>query len=138
MSRRHPNIHNEILMEKRVLHKLGEHPGIVSLYSTFQDAGTLYYLMEYLGGNDLWTHLHVELNESEIKKKTKKIDENSSLTKIEDDDDADDVDKAGDHSKKNENKDSTETKYTSQVGLHWSQIKFYFAEMISAIEYMHR
>jgi serine/threonine protein kinase len=132
MSRRHPNIHNEILMEKRVLHKLGEHPGIVSLYSTFQDAGTLYYMMEYLGGNDLWTHLHVELNESEIKKKTKKIDENSALTTI------DDADEAEREDNKKDNKDSTDTKYTSQVGLHWSQIKFYFAEMISAIEYMHR
>jgi serine/threonine protein kinase len=30
MKRRHPNIHNEILMGKRVLHKL-DHPGIVPL-----------------------------------------------------------------------------------------------------------
>eukprot|EP01039_Chlorochromonas_danica_P002033 gene2033-2216_t len=57
MKRRHPNIHNEILMEKRALQKL-DHPGIITLYGTFQDAGTLYYQMEYIDGHDLWTALH--------------------------------------------------------------------------------
>lgn len=63
MKRRHPNIHNEILMEKRVLHKLN-HPGIVPLYCTFQDVGTLYYMNEFLG-EDLWTHLHEVLSDQQ-------------------------------------------------------------------------
>jgi tetratricopeptide (TPR) repeat protein len=53
MKRRHPNINNEIFMEKRVLGKL-EHPNIVQLYATFQDYGTLYYLMEFMAGGELW------------------------------------------------------------------------------------
>jgi serine/threonine protein kinase len=57
MKKRHPNINNEILMEKRALHKL-QHPGIVTLYATFQDYGTLYYQMEYLAGKELFSHLH--------------------------------------------------------------------------------
>lgn len=56
MKRRHPNIHNEILMEKRVLNKLS-HSSIVTLYSTFQDYGTLYYQMEYIDGGELWNYL---------------------------------------------------------------------------------
>jgi serine/threonine protein kinase len=56
MKRRHPNINNEILMEKKILAKLN-HPGVVTLFSTFQDYGTLYYQMEYVGGADLWTYL---------------------------------------------------------------------------------
>lgn len=87
-------------MEKRVLLKL-DHPGIVKLYSTFQDAGTLYYLMEYLNGCDLWTHLHLQ------------------------------------EGKEKEN-NSSERRLTSQIGLHWSQIQFYFAEMVSIVEYMHQ
>ena len=57
MKKRHPNINNEILMEKRTLNKLS-HPGIEILFNTFQDYGTLYYQLEYLPGHDLWYHLH--------------------------------------------------------------------------------
>lgn len=57
MKRRHPNIHNEIMMEKKVLAKLEGSPLVVQLYSTFQDSSTLYYQMEYCSGGELWTFL---------------------------------------------------------------------------------
>ena len=53
MERRHKNINNEIMMEKRVLNKLS-HPNIVIMYGTFQDEGSLYYHMEFLAGGELW------------------------------------------------------------------------------------
>jgi serine/threonine protein kinase len=56
MKRRHRNIHNEILMEKRALTKLN-HPGIVTLYATFKDYGSLYYQMEFMAGGELWGSL---------------------------------------------------------------------------------
>ncbi len=58
MKRRHPNINNEIMMEKRVLNKLN-HPNIVELYATFQDDMTLYFQMEYLTGGEVW-HMLLE------------------------------------------------------------------------------
>ena len=54
MERRHKNINNEIMMEKRVLNKLS-HPNIVIMYGTFQDDGSLYYFMEFLAGGELWS-----------------------------------------------------------------------------------
>lgn len=59
MKRRHPNIHNEIQMERRALEKL-KHPSIVTLFSTFQDAYTLYYQMEFCHGGELWSRLVVD------------------------------------------------------------------------------
>ncbi len=56
MKRRHRNIHNEILMEKRALSRL-DHPNIVTLYATFKDYGTLYYQMEFLPEGELWSKL---------------------------------------------------------------------------------
>ena len=53
MERRHKNINNEIMMEKRVLNKLS-HPNIVIMYGTFQDDASLYYFMEFLAGGELW------------------------------------------------------------------------------------
>jgi len=44
-------------VSSQALHRL-DYPGIVTLYNTFQDYGTLYYQMEYVGGNDLWHRLH--------------------------------------------------------------------------------
>ena len=46
MKRRHRNINNEIMMEKKVLSKLN-HPNVVTLYSIFKDYGSLYYQMEF-------------------------------------------------------------------------------------------
>ncbi len=46
MKRRHPNIHNEVNMEKRALGKLGQpegHPGVAKLFATFQDYYCLYF-----------------------------------------------------------------------------------------------
>ena len=57
MKRRHPNIHNEILMEKRSLNKL-EHPNIVQLYSTYQDGSALYYQMEFCAGGEIWSTIN--------------------------------------------------------------------------------
>mmetsp|Transcript_7306 Transcript_7306/g.10893 ORF Transcript_7306/g.10893 Transcript_7306/m.10893 type:complete len:808 (+) Transcript_7306:100-2523(+) len=57
VERRHPNVHNEILMEKRVLNKLKGHPNIIYLFATFQDADTLYYQMELIQGGELWAQL---------------------------------------------------------------------------------
>jgi tetratricopeptide (TPR) repeat protein len=125
-AKRHPNIHNEILMEKRVLNKL-EHPGIVSLYGTFQDAGTLYYLMEYLGGSDLWTHLHEIIEEQ--KKVVQRFNEDENPK---DDDDDENFDEDG------HGRPKTQKKVTSQIGLHWSQIQYYFSEILSVVEYLHR
>ncbi|KAG5192720.1 kinase-like domain-containing protein [Tribonema minus] len=59
MKRRHPNIYNEIYMEKRALTKLHGHPGIVILHATFQDFGSLYYLLELCEGGELWSALMV-------------------------------------------------------------------------------
>jgi len=56
MKRRHRNIHNELLMEKRALSRLN-HPGVVTLYATFKDYGSLYYQMEFLPGGELWSWL---------------------------------------------------------------------------------
>eukprot|EP01084_Bolivina_argentea_P215948 366747_1 len=55
ISRRHPNVYNEIKMEKNALNKLRGHPGIVQLYTTFQDFGSLYYLLELCPGDDLYS-----------------------------------------------------------------------------------
>lgn len=86
MKKRHPNIHNEILMEKRVLNKLN-HPNITQLFSTFQDASALYYQMEYCGGGEVWSAIN---------------DGNGA------------------------------------VGCYWSLARFYMAEAINAVEYLHR
>ena len=56
IKRRHPNVNNEILMEKKVLNYLS-HPNIVILFSTFQDTQNLYYQMEYLEGEEVWSLL---------------------------------------------------------------------------------
>lgn len=59
MQRRHRNINNEILMEKRVLNKL-DHPNIVTLLATFKDYGSLYYQMEFLSGGQLFALMQEE------------------------------------------------------------------------------
>jgi 3-phosphoinositide dependent protein kinase-1 len=62
--RQHPNVHNEIAMECRVLLKRlktpnsPQHPHIITMYHAFQDYNTLYYLMDLHQINlDLWSQL---------------------------------------------------------------------------------
>ena len=43
-------------MEKKVLNQLS-HPNIIKLYHTFQDDQSLYFLMEYHRGGELWSKL---------------------------------------------------------------------------------
>ncbi|CAM9676928.1 unnamed protein product, partial [Phaeothamnion confervicola] len=57
VKRRHPNIYNEIYMEKRALTRLHGHPGIAALLATFQDYNSLYYLLELCEGGELWSRL---------------------------------------------------------------------------------
>jgi len=83
--RRHPNISNEVNMERRALAKL-KHPGIVTLFSTFQDHYSLYFQMEFLPGGELWC----------------KINDNGSM-----------------------------------VGAPESLVRFWMAEVVDAIEYVH-
>jgi serine/threonine protein kinase len=115
MKRRHPNINNEILMEKRVLNKLAHH-GIVILYSTFQDYGTLYYQMEYISGGDLWTNLHEIIYDKAIPNSSISLGDVNFL-------DTQCVRKGV---------------VGSQIGIHWSLLRYYFAQMLSAVEHMHR
>jgi serine/threonine protein kinase len=58
--RRHPNVYNEIHMEKRALTKLGGHPGIIEMHATFQDFSCLYFLLELCEGGELWSALQVD------------------------------------------------------------------------------
>lgn len=87
LKRRHKNIHNEIMMEKNVLAKLS-HPNIVKLFGTFHDVGSLYYLMEFCDGGELW--------------------------------------------------DSLKLKDGSMCGLPHSIASYYVAEIMNALEHMHR
>ena len=57
--RRHPNVDNEILMEKKALSRLC-HPNIIPLFATFQDQYTLYYQMEFIEDGDLWSKINDE------------------------------------------------------------------------------
>uniref|UniRef100_A0AAV1VL14 Protein kinase domain-containing protein n=1 Tax=Peronospora matthiolae TaxID=2874970 RepID=A0AAV1VL14_9STRA len=53
---RHPNVFNEINMEKDALNRL-RHPNIIRLYQTFQDESNLYFLLELLNGGELLNQL---------------------------------------------------------------------------------
>ena len=55
--RRHPNVVNEVHMEKRMLLKLRGHSNVVYLFSTMTDYTTLYYLMELAPGGEVWSRL---------------------------------------------------------------------------------
>ena len=87
LRKRHPNIHNEVQMEKVLLNRLCGNgtdadvaadggaqsaaagteqaaelsntrcPHIIKLYHTFQDSAKLYFLMEYCPGTELWSLL---------------------------------------------------------------------------------
>ena len=59
--RQHPNVYNEIQMERRILLEKLCHPGhpyIVHMYHAFQDYNNLYYLMDlHVDRTDLWSQL---------------------------------------------------------------------------------
>lgn len=94
------------------------HPGIVDLYCTFQDYGTLYYQMEYVAGRDLWELLQ----EYQLEYGTSLSAASAAAAA------------AGAGS------DSLTGDYRSRfmVGCPWTQARFYFAEAIAALEYMHK
>jgi 3-phosphoinositide dependent protein kinase-1 len=59
--RQHPNVYNEVNMERRVLlQRLPRHPNVVKMFHAFQDYTTLYYLMEL---HDAWSDLWSELRD---------------------------------------------------------------------------
>lgn len=60
--RQHPNVYNEIQMERKLLcEKLNSeeaaHPNIVRCWHAFQDYENLYYLQNFCEGGDLWSRL---------------------------------------------------------------------------------
>jgi len=58
--RQHPNVYNEIQMERRILlERLAVgHPNIVRMYHAFQDYNNLYYLMDlHTERGDVWSQL---------------------------------------------------------------------------------
>jgi serine/threonine protein kinase len=60
--RQHPNVYNEIQMERRVLlERLPPHTNIVRMYHAFQDYNCIYYLMElYEHCGDLWSTIRYQ------------------------------------------------------------------------------
>lgn len=59
VQKRHPNVANEISMERRILSRL-RHPNVVELYHAFQDCYCLYMLLEYCAGGEVWQRLQAE------------------------------------------------------------------------------
>eukprot|EP00536_Pseudo-nitzschia_multiseries_P010447 jgi/Psemu1/319858/estExt_fgenesh1_pm.C_3190002 len=73
--RQHPNVYNEIAMERRVLlERVPHHPNIINMYHAFRDFNNLYYLMDLHDVNpDLWAQLRyrgkmVGAPESQVKR----------------------------------------------------------------------
>ena len=97
-------------LDWQALNKL-DHPNIVELLGTFQDGGSLYFLMEFVDGCDLWTLLQEE------------------------------VELAGEEEAEEGALDlraARSPRPLKQVGCHWSQAAFFFREMLGAVEHMHR
>ncbi len=62
VKRQHPNVYNEISMERRVLStRIGEHTHIVKMYHSFQDYNSIYFLQElFLERGDLWSTIRYQ------------------------------------------------------------------------------
>lgn len=60
--RQHPNVYNEIQMERRtLLERLGHHINIVCMYHAFQDYNSFYYLMDlHMDSGDLWSRIRLD------------------------------------------------------------------------------
>jgi serine/threonine protein kinase len=153
MKKRHPNINNEILMEKRVLNKLS-HPGIEILYNTFQDYGTLYYQLEYIPGHDLWYHLHELLPSETIPSGTRKhrasltffADADTIASSVAADDEywvdsAEDKQAAGkkviDEEEFGRMQGPNNRKLGAQIGTPWQLAIHFLQELLVALEYLH-
>lgn len=59
VKKRHPNVVNEISMERRILSRL-RHPNVIELYHAFQDYTCLYLLLEYCPGGEVWQRLQAD------------------------------------------------------------------------------
>lgn len=53
-------------IEKNTLNRLGEHPGVVRLYYTFQDDKSLYFVLDLVAGGELLGFLKRVRLESDI------------------------------------------------------------------------
>jgi len=63
--RQHPNVHNEVLMERRILtqQRMSDHINIIKAYHAMQDYNSLYFLMElHQNHGDLWSQIRYESN----------------------------------------------------------------------------
>ena len=60
--RQHPNVYNEIQMERRVMFNVfPSFPYIVRMYHAFQDYNSIYYLMDLqLQGGDMWSTIRYQ------------------------------------------------------------------------------
>jgi len=60
--RQHPNVYNEIAMERRVLlERVPHHANVINMYHAFRDFNNLYYLMDLHDVNpDLWAQLRYD------------------------------------------------------------------------------
>ena len=59
--RQHPNVYNEIAMEKRILKdRLPPQRHIIPFISTFEDYNNVYFVMEHMTHGDLWSRLFFE------------------------------------------------------------------------------
>ena len=63
--RQHPNVHNEVMMERRILtqKRMPDHVNIIKAYHAMQDYNTLYFLMElHQQHGDLWSLIRYKSN----------------------------------------------------------------------------
>jgi len=63
--RQHPNVHNEVMMERRILtqQRMPDHINIIKAYHAMQDYNSLYFLMElHHHHGDLWSQIRYESN----------------------------------------------------------------------------